>query len=224
MSSSSKVSSSSRALGLVLAILACASLARAQDESEAVRQQAREIARGATAEYNLSHFEEALRRFEQAYAVFPAPQLLFNIGQCHRELGNHERAVFFYERYLSEMPDAPNAATVRELLVEERAALETEEAEAAQRAEEERRLREAEEQRRLAEAQRLEAERREAEQRASLLAAQEEATRGPEVWEEWWFWTLIGVGVAAAVAIPLAVTFSQETVLPMGSLGVVDMR
>lgn len=217
-------STSDRLLAWLLA-LACLSAASASAQvDEAARQRAREMARGATAEYNLSHFEEALRRFEAAYEVFPAPQLLFNIGQCHRELGHHERAVFFYDRYLHEMPDAPNAATVRDLLAEERTALARFEAAEATRAEEERRLREAQEQRQLAEAQRLEAERREAEQRRALLEAQTEAARGPEVWEEWWFWTLIGVAVAAAIVIPIAVTVAQEPVLPTGSLGVVDMR
>lgn len=218
-------SSSERLRGALLVVLCAALPALAQAQGDAAaRERAREMARGATAEYNLSHFEEALRRFEAAYEVFPAPQLLFNIGQCHRELGHHERAVFFYERYLAEMPDAPNAATVRDLLVEERAALERFQAAEARRADEERRLREAEQQRHLAEAERLEAERREAEQRRALLEAQTEAARGPEVWEEWWFWTLIGVGVAAAIAIPIAVTVAQEPVLPMGSLGVVDTR
>lgn len=214
-----------RALGIALGLwLAVTGVAHAQPGDAAARSRAREIAREATGEYNLSHFDEALRRFEQAYEVFPAPQLLFNIGQCHRELGHHERAVFFYERYLAEMPDAPNAQTVRDLLAESRASLARFQAAEAQRTEEERRLREAEEQRHLAEAQRLEAERAEAEQRRALLAAQTERERGPEVWEEWWFWTIIGVGVAAAIAIPIAVTVSQEPVLPMGSLGVVDFR
>jgi hypothetical protein len=26
------------------------------------------------------------------------------------------------------------------------------------------------------------------------------------VWTEWWFWTIIGVGVAAAIAIPVGLT------------------
>lgn len=218
------MSSSSSAFVAAFALLALASMASAQAGDDAARARARDIARGATAEYNLSHFDQALPRFEEAYAVFPAPQLLFNIGQCHRELGHHERAVFFYERYLAEMPHAPNAETVRELVRESRASLERFEAAEATRAVEERRLREAEEQRRLAEAQHLEAERAEAEQRRALLEAQTERAQGPEIWEEWWFWTVIGVAVAAAIAIPIGVTLAQEPVFPMGSLGVVDTR
>ncbi|MBX3275742.1 MAG: tetratricopeptide repeat protein [Sandaracinaceae bacterium] len=227
-STSERTSPRARArIGAIAAALACAlaaASASAQGGDEAARVRARELARGATAEYNLGRFEDALRGYEAAYEVFPAPQLLFNLGQCHRELGHHERAIFFYERYLAEMPGAPNAATVRELLAETRATHERFLAAEATRADEERRLREAQEQRALAEAQRLEAERLEAEQRRALLEAQTAQARGPEIWEEWWFWTLIGVAVAAAVVIPVAVTLSQQPVLPMGSLGVIDLR
>ena len=46
------------------------------------------------------------------------PALLFNIGQCHRQLGHFERAAFFYGRYLDLAPKAPNAALTQELLQE----------------------------------------------------------------------------------------------------------
>jgi tetratricopeptide (TPR) repeat protein len=32
------------------------------------------------------------------------PAFLFNIGQCHRKLGQHEQAIFFYSRYLKANP------------------------------------------------------------------------------------------------------------------------
>jgi hypothetical protein len=46
-----------------------------------------------------------------------------------------------------------------------------------------------------------------------------------EVYEEWWFWTLIGVGIAAvAVGVTVGVLESQGSVLPMGTLGTIDGR
>jgi len=68
--------------------------------------------KGAT-EYNLGHFAEAIANFEKAYELDPAPILLFNIAQSHRQSGNNERALFFYRRYLEQAaPDASNRPDV----------------------------------------------------------------------------------------------------------------
>ena len=64
-------------------------------------------------EYNLGHFAEAIGEFEKAYELDRAPILLFNIAQSHRQLGNDERALFFYRRYLEQAPkDAANRPDV----------------------------------------------------------------------------------------------------------------
>jgi len=69
-------------------------------------------------EYNLGHFAEAITQFEKAYSIDPAPILLFNIGQCHRQTGNKERALFFYRRYLEQDPKAENRAEVEKRMAE----------------------------------------------------------------------------------------------------------
>ncbi len=58
--------------------------------------------------YNLGHFQEAITDFEKAYDLDPSPIFLFNIAQSHRQLGNKERALFFYRRYLEQAPNAAN--------------------------------------------------------------------------------------------------------------------
>jgi hypothetical protein len=45
-----------------------------------------------------------------------------------------------------------------------------------------------------------------------------------EIYEEWWFWTIIGVGVAAGVGVTAGVVASTGTVPPMGTLGTIDVR
>jgi hypothetical protein len=46
-----------------------------------------------------------------------------------------------------------------------------------------------------------------------------------EVYEEWWFWTVIGIVVVGAGAgVTAAVVTSNETTLPMGSVGTIDVR
>jgi hypothetical protein len=64
--------------------------------------------------YNLGRFAEAIAEFEKAYDADPAPILLFNIAQSHRQLGNKEKALFFYRRYIEQAPDAPNRPEVEQ--------------------------------------------------------------------------------------------------------------
>ena len=76
-------------------------------------------------QYDLGNFREALAGYSEAYRLDARPAFLFNIGQCHRMLGDHERAVFFFDRFLSFYPPgkAPNDKLARELLAEEEAKL-----------------------------------------------------------------------------------------------------
>jgi tetratricopeptide (TPR) repeat protein len=69
--------------------------------------------------YDLAEFHKALAAYSEAYRLMPLPGFLFNIAQCHRQLGRPERAGFFYRRYLSLSKEEPaNAAMVRELIAE----------------------------------------------------------------------------------------------------------
>ncbi len=83
-------------------------------------------------EYDLGNFEGALGGYSEAYRLHPAPALLFNIGQCHRQLGQYERAAFFYRRYLALEPDSPDAPLVTQLIQQ----MEAKQAEAPQSPEE----------------------------------------------------------------------------------------
>ena len=71
-------------------------VARAAEASASVQA---EFQQGENA-YNLGHFEESRLAFERAYQLDPLPAILFNIGQCYRQLGAYDRAAFFYQRYL----------------------------------------------------------------------------------------------------------------------------
>ena len=68
--------------------------------------------------YNLGHFQEAIPEFEKAYDLDPAPILLFNIAQSHRQNGNKERALFFYRRYLEQEPNVAKRADVEQRMKE----------------------------------------------------------------------------------------------------------
>ncbi len=90
-------------------------LAPPAPEPERVARTATELGQKA---YDLGRFDEAIGHYSAAYEAMPLPALLFNIGQCHRQLGQFERAAFFYGRYLDLAPRAPNAALTQELLQE----------------------------------------------------------------------------------------------------------
>jgi Tetratricopeptide repeat len=87
--------------------------ARADTPStEAGKRAARPHYEKGASEYNLGHFAESISEFEKAYEQDPAPILLFNIAQAHRQSGNNERAAFFYRRYLEQDPSAANRVEV----------------------------------------------------------------------------------------------------------------
>lgn len=199
------------------------SSALAQQGTRAQRREARAHFDQATTHYNLGRFEEALAEYTRAYEVFPSPRLLFNIGQCHRALNNHERAIFFLESFFREAGDlsAEERRLAEDLLAESRTAL------AAQRAE-----------------QRAEPPPPPREEPApppppreaaeTVVPAEppeppapidEPAPRSPQFYEEGWFWgALLGSAAAIGVVVALGVYFGTQTQLPSGSLGTVDWR
>ncbi len=73
--------------------------------------------------YNLGEFDEAIKAFRAAYAIEPAPGLLFNIAQSFRLKKDYEQATYFYQTYLRLKPDAPNRPDVEARLQEMQEAL-----------------------------------------------------------------------------------------------------
>jgi len=173
--------------------------------------------------YKTGNFEGALADYTAAYEALPMPAILYNIGQCHRHLGDHEQAVFFYERYLKETPGAYNREDVETLVAESKVAV-------AERAEQERLAEE--ERRRQAELERKQRETELAQQKAKAeteAAAAAAAAAEEPIYGQWWFWTAVGGAAAVAAgatAITVAAVMAQEpeTVAPYGSLGTLDTR
>lgn len=126
-----------------------------------LREDAKTLSKRAATAFKLAHFQEALDLYTQAYEAFPAPAFLFNLGQCHKNLGHSERALFFFQGYLRDKPDASNRRAVEVLIAESNTALEAQRAAEAVA---------------LAEQQRLE-ELRAEKQAAEARAAAEQARR-----------------------------------------------
>lgn len=106
---------------LILLLCLPAGGAHAAASSVKDKAQAKAEYQKAQKQYDLGNFREALSGYSEAYRLDARPAFLFNIGQCHRMLGEHERAIFFFDRFLSFYPPgkAPNDKLVHELLAEE---------------------------------------------------------------------------------------------------------
>jgi tetratricopeptide (TPR) repeat protein len=81
----------------------------AMDEAERQRQ-AKVLLDEALRRYNAAEYEPAIESFKAAYALAPAPGLLFNIAQAYRLAGKGHclEAVRTYKSYLEASPSATN--------------------------------------------------------------------------------------------------------------------
>jgi tetratricopeptide (TPR) repeat protein len=193
------------------------------DPSPADMKAARVHVETADREYKLGRFEQALAEYSAAYELYPVPALLFNIGQCHRYLRHFEQALFFYRGFLRDAPpNAPNRATVEDLLIQTQNDLDAQRAEAAKREEEAARRADEEARERQEAARRADEDRRTAE--ARRLAELDRAPhRDTPIYGQWWFWTAVG-GAVAIGGTSLYLATRTTTVEPMGSLGSLDRR
>lgn len=143
--------------------------------------------------YQVSEYRSALEEFKRGYLFKEDPVFLFNIGQCHRQLGERDEAITFYKRYLTAQPRAENRAQVEQLIREVQSARPAEPAPAppvltapppaappAPRFEP------------VAVDLAFPTERTE---------AQPAAVEGPSVFRRWWFWTIVGGAVAAGTGV-----------------------
>ncbi|HEX2659220.1 MAG TPA: tetratricopeptide repeat protein [Polyangia bacterium] len=222
---------------LVLGLIVCAAPTGAAFASErSAKAEAKAEVEKAQLHYKLGRFEDALAAYTKAYELFHAPALLFNIGQCHKNLKNYERAIFFFEGYLREERNPEKRTLAEQLIESSRADL----------------LRQRNEPAPLAppaptplsptppsptpDAGAPEAGMSEpVHQPAPLPEAfppppppiVDNPPPQPEpVTEKWWFWTALGVGVLAIAGGTLAyyATGSTSMVPPGGTIGTLDRR
>jgi tetratricopeptide (TPR) repeat protein len=172
--------------------------------------------------FNLGDFSTALKNFKEAYALMNHPALLFNIGQTHKELGEHKEAIFFFEAYLQNMGDQADKELANQLIQESQDALEVQKEELeAQREAEKAKARDA------ALAKEVEASKK---REAKLTKELEKEREDEGLTEKWWFWPAVGgasvvavtaLGTTAIVIASLNGTPEEET---CGNLGCIDAQ
>jgi len=190
------------------------------------RSQAKAQVQKGQLDYKLGRFDQALEEYSRAYELFPAPALLFNLGQCHRNLKNYERAIFFFEGYLREQTkmDQDQRALTEDLLAECKTELARENAAAA-----------------VAAARFAAPPLRPVQpdlqgtvvsfrpepstSPAQLQIEQDQARSHRPLTHRWWFWTaVVGATVIAAGAAAYYTTGDPRLVAPSGSIGTLDRR
>ncbi|PRQ03790.1 tetratricopeptide repeat protein [Enhygromyxa salina] len=96
----------SLALGSTVALAApAATPAPEQDaptEEEERKSEAEELSDQAIVKFQAKDYDGAVALFEQAYAVDPQPNFLFNIGRVHEEAGNLDKAVEYYAKFVKQ--------------------------------------------------------------------------------------------------------------------------
>jgi hypothetical protein len=217
-------------LAWVCAILICCAPLRMAHADARGERTARAHFKRAERAFNLGKFNEARKGYEAAFEAQPLPAFVFNIAQCHRNLGNAERALFFYRRYLSLDPNGANRALVQDLIAEQERHLAELEAAAGPAPEPDSEPNPAVE---PAPPGEVTAESRspipdlrprppqgEAPTR-SLVATPLPPAPATPLYQRWWVWVAGGVlvtGLAAALLI------EREGPLPTGQLGGADLR
>src|SRR5438132_11516588 len=108
-----------RMLSIALLLSMIPLVARADDDAVARMHYKR-----ALAEIALGHRDQAIVEFELAYKASPQPNLLYNIAEQHKILGEanaideKRRAVEFFEKYLDAQPHATDRAAVQAMIAE----------------------------------------------------------------------------------------------------------
>lgn len=191
-------------LSVALVSLPCSARA------EPVEVQAKRIALEGKKAFDTGDYATATARYEAAYKLKPAPNLLFNLGQCHRKSGRLDEALSYFRRFLETNPPSGQAGATQKVIGEVE----------AQREEQRRVEREAEERRKAEEQARADEARiaaAQAEADAAAKKLQLELTRRdsappPPVTTRWWFWTGVAVVVAAGATTAAVVATSPRPI------------
>jgi tetratricopeptide (TPR) repeat protein len=67
-----------------------------------------------SAAFTREDYSTAAARFEAAFALSPRPRILYNLGVTYDRLGMPQQALDAFERYLHQLPNAPERAQVEE--------------------------------------------------------------------------------------------------------------
>src|SRR5262245_14690757 len=110
--------------GTALIVVASALLVLAWGPRPAVADvsQARVLYEKGRAYFQIGEYQKALEAFKAAHVEKADPAFLYNIAECHRQLGDSANALAFYQRFLRLAPDSPLRAEAQARIAELEAA------------------------------------------------------------------------------------------------------
>jgi hypothetical protein len=97
------------ALVAIVLVASNATTARADDA-----QKARELFTQGNTYFDLGQFDKAIDAWQNGYQLKNDPGFLYNIAQAYRTMGDAQKAIFFYKRYLSNSLKARNRSEVEQ--------------------------------------------------------------------------------------------------------------
>lgn len=196
-------------------LLSRAPTARADDATDRANS-ARALFERAETHFSVGELRPALRLYKKAYKTDPLPAFLFNIGQCHRYLGEHEQAIHAYRQFLRRAPGTKHRTTVEKLIrVSEEALAKQRAGETPEPKAPHSRPSDVDNEQLQRQIAALNRELREVQERERKRA------QSPPFYKRWWFWTAVGVVVTgAAVATTVVMTQPDDPVVGNGPPGV----
>ena len=96
---------------IAFALVVGVAIAHAQPADREAR--ARALAEEGTARFQQYDYAGAVAKFKEAFELNADPSFLFNIAQAYRLAGDCPNAADYYGRFLTEVPDPPNAEKIR---------------------------------------------------------------------------------------------------------------
>jgi tetratricopeptide (TPR) repeat protein len=110
---------------IVSLIAALATTARADPLGKPNNALAREHLATGNRFYRVREFEKAVEEYKAGAVKEDAPVFYYNLGQCYRQLGRYEDAIWHYERFLDRgKPTGNLEASVRKFIAQMKAELE----------------------------------------------------------------------------------------------------
>ncbi len=210
-----------RVFALALLAWALGVAAQPKKKLDPTETKARELFSQGQKAYDVGQFQQALSLYSEAYKLKALPGFLFNIAQCHRQLGNYKDAAFAFGRFIdNSKPEDSNVQLAREL-IDDMQRRQTEKEDAERKAQEAR-----EEAERHA---RAEAALKDAPVLPPVIVP--ETPPGPpvvvaepeRVTSKPWFWGLVGGGVVA-VAVTGVVLALQPPAKSYGTPNLADIN
>lgn len=107
-----------RAALVACMVVGTAAWGQAPKPSKADIERAKSLFASADTNYKLGEYQKALDEFKEVYRLTSEPTLLYNIGQCQRQLGLLDDALKSYRSFLREIPGSNLQENVKERIQE----------------------------------------------------------------------------------------------------------